>query len=312
MTQKWALWSALAPVLACLAVIGLLATPTAALAPAHANGLSAAFPVSVTSQGRTVRIDKKPLRILCVSASATQMLYAIGAGRQVVAVDKYSTYPPQAPRSGLTGAETSAEDYVRYHPDLVIVAYDEGTMVQQLAKLGVPALVLPPATNMAGVYAQLRELGLATGHGGAAAGVVSSLRRYLAHQVSEAQGKGRAATYYIELSPQPLYTATSATFVGAEFSLFGMRDIADKAGHGAPYPEISAEYLLAANPGWVFLADTVCCHATPANFARRPGFDVLSAVKDHHVLGVNDSVASQWGPHTIEEFTGFLARELRG
>jgi iron complex transport system substrate-binding protein len=61
----------------------------------------------------------------------------------------------------------------------------------------------------------------------------------------------------------------------------------------------------------VFLADTICCGATSANFARRPGFSVLKAVRLHQVVGVNDSVASQWGPHTMEAFVSLLARVLR-
>lgn len=274
-------------------------------------GAKAGFPVTVKSGGVTVRIDKRPRRILCLSASATQMLYDIGAGPQVVAVDKYSTYPKQAPRTKLTGYETSAEDYLRYKPDLVVVAFNEGTMVQQLQKLGISALVLPPATGMAGVYGQLNVLGQATGHPAGAATATASLRHQVDAVVGSASGAGRGQTYYIELSPKPLYTATSKTFVGAELSLFGLRDIADKAAHGSAYPVVSAEYLLARNPGWVFLADTVCCHVTPANFAHRPGFSVLLAVKDHHVVGVDDSVASEWGPHTIEEFTALLARQLK-
>ena len=90
-----------------------------------------------------------------------------------------------------------------------------------------------------------------------------------------------------------------------------MRDIADGAGHGSAYPQISPEYILKENPDYVFLADTVCCHETAASFANRPGFTVLSAVRLDHVIGVNDSVASQWGPHTIEVFVAQLARVLR-
>jgi iron complex transport system substrate-binding protein len=239
------------------------------------------------------------------------MLYSLGAGSQVVAVDKYSTWPSDAPRTKLTGDETSAEDYLAYRPDLVVVAYNEGTMYQQLKKLGIPDLVLAPPTGLSGVYAQLALLGKVTGHGAGAARATFAFKSKLAANVSAAKGGGRGQTYYLELDNQPLYTATSKTFIGAEFSLFGMKDIADKAGHGNPYPELSAEYLLAQDPAWVFLADTVCCHVTPANFATRPGFSVLAAVKDKHVVGVNDSVASQWGPHTIESFTALLAADLK-
>lgn len=269
-----------------------------------------AFPVTVTSADGKVTVPAKPMRILCLSASATQMLYSIGAGKQVVGVDKYSTWPPGAPRTKFTGYESSAEDYLYLHPDLVIFAFSEGSLVKQLQLLHIPVLVLTPAANFAGVYNQINELGLATGHVGSAKRLDASLAAFLSSAVRKAGDKGKGASYYVELSPD-YYTATSKTFIGAELGLFGMRDIADAAGHGTGYPQISAEYVLKENPGYVFLADTVCCHQTPATFSRRPAFAHLSAVKQRHVFGVNDSVASQWGPHTVEEFVGFLARVLR-
>lgn len=269
-----------------------------------------AFPVSVKSGSGTVRIPSRPDRILSLSASATQMVYEIGAGSQVVGVDKYSTWPANAPRTKFTGYETSAEDYLYLKPDLVIFAFPSGTLTEQLQKLQIPVLLISPATTIANVDSQLAELGTATGHQIGAKSAEVSFAADIASAVHSAGGDGRGATYYIELDPTNYYTATSGTFIGAEFSLFGMRDIADAAGHGSQYPQISPEYILKENPDYVFLADTVCCGANAANFARRPGFSVLKAVQLHHVVGVNDSVASQWGPHTMEAFVSLLARVL--
>jgi len=280
-----------------------------AASPKPRPSAAATFPVSVQSADGTVDIPSRPDRILSLSASATQMLYAIGAGSQVVGVDKYSTYPPNAPRTKFTGYESSAEDYLHLRPDLVIFAFESGTLIQQLRVLHIPALLLPPATAMAGVYGQLQELGKATGHQSGAQKAQSSLASYLSTEAHSVGGAGRGQSYYIEVDPT-YYTATSKTFIGAEFSLFGMQDIADAAGHGSAYPQISAEYILKENPDYVFLADSVCCHQTAATFSGRPGFSVLSAVRLHHVIAVNDSVASQWGPHTIEEFVSILARVL--
>src|SRR5579875_3532892 len=294
------------PALAARVPATVRTTPTASTG----HTVSAAFPVSISSADGKVTIPARPTRILCLSASATQMLYSIGAGHQVVGVDEYSTWPPGAPRTKFTGAETNAEDYLYLHPDLVIFAFSEGKVIQQLKALGIPALLLPPAEGFSGVYQQVDELGLATGHEAAAQRLDRSLARFLASEQQRAANAGRGRTYYIELSPD-YYTATSKTFIGAEFSLFGMRDIADAASHGGSYPQISAEYLLKANPDYVFLADTVCCKVTPANFAKRPALSLLQAVKSHHVYGVNDSVASEWGPHTVEEFVAFLAHLLR-
>lgn len=307
-TRSTKLVAALVAASLVIAVPGVLIPGASASPPAKTA--SSTFPVTLSTAAGKVTITSKPTRILCLSASATQMLYSIGAGKQVVGVDKYSTWPAGAPRTDFTGFETSAQDYLYLHPDLVIFAFSEGTLVKQLQLLNIPALVLPPAANFAGVYNQINELGIATGHVGAAAKLDSSLANHLASAKKKAGRGGRGDTYYIEISPN-YYTATSKTFIGAEMGLFSMRDIADAAGHGTGYPQISAEYVLKENPDYVFLADTVCCHQTPATFAHRPAFSLLRAVKDHHVYGVNDSVASQWGPHTIEEFVSFLARVLR-
>jgi iron complex transport system substrate-binding protein len=136
------------------------------------------------------------------------------------------------------------------------------------------------------------------------------MKQDISAAIHKAGNAGRGESYYIEIDPT-FYTATSKTFIGAEFSLFGMRDVADPAGRLSAYPQISAEFILKTNPDYVFLADTVCCQQTAASFAHRPGFSVLAAVRLHHVIGVNDSVASEWGPHTIEAFVALLAGTLR-
>jgi iron complex transport system substrate-binding protein len=307
--SRAALFVVIAAVLVGISSVGVTPASAQAVIP-EATATTGNFPVSVQSGDGTVRIPARPQRILSLSASATQMLYAMGAGSQVVGVDKYSSYPANAPRTKFTGYESSAEDYLYLRPDLVIFAFETGALIQQLQALHIPALVLAPATGMAGVDSQLAELGTATGHQAAARHVESSVAQDISTAAGAARNAGRGKTYYIEVDPT-YYTATSKTFIGAEFSLFGMRNIADAAGHGSAYPQISAEYILKENPDYVFLADTVCCHQTAATFAKRPGFSALSAVLLHHVIGVNDSVASEWGPHTIEEFVGQIERALR-
>ena len=284
--------------------------PAPQVATARNAAAGPAFPVTVHSGDGNVTIPARPVRILCLSASSTQMIYALGAGPQVVGVDQYSTWPADAPRTKFTGAETSAEDYLPLRPDLVVLAYPSGTIVQQLRKLDIPVLVLPAATTFADVDSQLAELAAATGHLTAVGAVEASIDQDIAAAVHKAGSAARGDSYYIEIDPT-YYTATSKTFIGAEFSLFGMRDIADPAGRLSAYPQISAEYILKTNPDYVFLADTVCCQQTPAGFAHRPGFSVLAAVRLHHVIGVNDSVASEWGPHTIETLVALLGDTLR-
>ncbi|MGH8994781.1 MAG: ABC transporter substrate-binding protein, partial [Acidimicrobiales bacterium] len=236
-------------------------------------------------------------------------LYAIGAGSQVVGVDKFSTYPPNAPRTSFTGNESSAEDYLPERPDLVVLFNDANNLVGQLNKLHIPVLVAPAATTIGQADRQIVELGAATGHEANARREVSAVDSDLDRVVGSVDGRGHGATYYVELD-QTYYSATSKTFIGALFNRFGMVNIADPAGHGSDYPQLSAEYVLKASPDYVFLADTICCAQSAETFAARPGFSNLKAVDLGHVIGVNDSVASEWGPHSLEAMVKVIAQAL--
>jgi len=271
---------------------------------------SAVFPVTVNAANGAVTIPARPTRVMSLSASATSMLYDIGAGPQVVAVDKYSADPPNAPRTGLTGFETGPESYVPFHPDLVVLAQDEtGKIASELAGLGIPTLILSPATTIADTYSQITMLGKATGHESAAAAENSSIRSRLEAIVPSVGSRGRGATYYQELDPT-LYTATSNTFIGSLYKSLGMVNIADPASSGGnDYPQLSTESLIEANPDYVFLADGDCCGQSAATFGKRSGYSTMRAVRLHHVFNIPDSIASEWGPRVVV-FLQMVAHDL--
>jgi iron complex transport system substrate-binding protein len=111
---------------------------------------------------------------------------------------------------------------------------------------------------------------------------------------------GTKLSYYYELDPQ-LHTATSKTFVGSLLAPLGLTNVADKADKGnTGYPQLSKEYLIEADPDLVFLADTKCCAASAATVGKRPGWNTLTAVKDKHVYGLDDDIASRWGPRVVQ------------
>jgi iron complex transport system substrate-binding protein len=249
---------------------------------------------------------------MSLSPTATTMLYAIGAGKQVVAVDKNSTYPAQTPVTPLDGFETSPESYIPYHPDLVVLAQDQaGTLAGQLAGLGIPTLILPAANTLADTYAQFTILGKATGHVSAAAAENASIKARLASIVHSVGTRARGQTYYQELDPT-LYTATSRTFIGALYGMLGMKNIADAAiASGDDYPQLSPEALIQSSPNYVFLADGGCCGQSAATFAARAGYATIGAVQHHHIYVIPDSVASQWGPRVVT-FLQMVADDVTG
>jgi iron complex transport system substrate-binding protein len=249
-----------------------------------------------------------PHRIVSLSPTATESLFAIGAGSQVVAVDDQSDYPKRAPRTSLSGYTPNVEAIAGYRPDLVVLSGDANDVVGGLRKLGIRVLLQPAAQTLSEAYAQISQLGAVTAHKRSAAALVRRMRKSITNAVKSVPK--RHLSVYHELDPT-YYSATSKTFIGRIYKLFGLRNIADAAdSSGSHYPQLSGEYIVSANPGLIVLADTRCCGQSAATVAGRAGWSGLAAIRNHRVIGIDDSVASRWGPRIVE-FVRAVGKVLR-
>ncbi len=274
---------------------------TAAPSPAGTSSAAAssAFPVTVQAGNGAVKVPQRPERIISLSPTATETLYAIGAGSQVTAVDDQSNYPAEAPKTNLSGFKPNAEAIIGYRPDLVVLANDIGGIVAELGKVGVPVLVEPSAADFDEAYDEIIDLGAATGHADQAGRVVAEMKKRIGDLVAAAP-KDTKLTYYHELDTTP-YSATSQTFIGQVYGLFGLTNIADKAPDSAGgFPKLSAEFIVKADPDLIFLADSKCCGQNKETVAKRPGWAALSAIKNDRVIQLDDDLASRWGPRVTD------------
>ena len=261
-----------------------------------------AFPVTVVASNGKVTIRKQPRRIVSLSPTATESLFAIGAGSQVVAVDDQSDYPKSIPRTSLSGFTPNVEAIAAYRPDLVVIAYDPKGLSGALRTLGITVLHQDGAKTLAGAYRQIRQLGLVTGHRVEAVRMVASMKTRIEAIVRKARPRAGGLSVYHELTPD-LFSATSGTFVGKVYAALGVRNIADAAdGVGTGYPQLSSEYVVAESPDLIVLADTVCCGQKPSSVAARPGWDRIRAVRTGSIVLVDDSIASRWGPRLVNFF----------
>jgi len=261
-----------------------------------------AFPVTITAKNGTVTVARVPRRIVSLSATATESLFAIGAGSQVVAVDDQSDYPRSAPKTTLSGFTPNVEAIVAYRPDLVVVSYDPRGLVAALNRVGIPVVHHDGAQTLRGAYQQIRQLGMVTGKREGAAKVVAGMKTKIAKIVASTKGKSSGLSVYHELTPD-LYTATSNTFIGRAYALLGLRNIADAADRaGTGYPQLSSEYVVSASPDLIVLADSVCCGQKASTVAARPGWGTIAAVKTGSIVRIDDSVASRWGPRLVDFF----------
>jgi iron complex transport system substrate-binding protein len=262
--------------------------------------------LSAAAHQRT-RATHRYHRIISLSPTVTEDLFAIGAGKQVVAVDNQSNYPKRAPRTSLSGYSPNVEAIANYHPDLVLISYDPGNFATQLAALDIRVVNVAAANDLKQAYGEILRLGRLTGHVKGAKAVVHSMQTHLAAIVRSVPKARRHLRVYHELDPT-YYSATSKTFIGSIYKLFGFRDIADAADSaGGGYPQLSGEYIVAQNPQIIVLADTKCCGQNAATVAARPGWSTISAVQHHRVYGANDDVASRWGPRIVQ-FARAVAR----
>ena len=256
-------------------------------------------PLSTADQSGSATARALPSRIVSLSPTATEDLFAIGAGPQVVAVDDDSNYPAQAPHSSLSGYTPNVEAIAAYHPDLVVIS-NGGAFVSQLQALGIPVQLEPAADTLAQAYEEIRDLGSLTGHVAAAAKVVHSMEVQLKQIVQSVPKSRRHLKVYHELD-QTYYSATSSTFIGRIYRLFGFRNIADAADTAhTGYPQLSGEYILQQNPDIIVLADSKCCGQSAKTVAARPGWQNVAAVRSHRVIAVDDDVASRWGPRIVQ------------
>ena len=274
----------------------LLVVVIAACGGAKASSAMSGVPAAAEPAGHE--------RIVSISTVATEMLFAIDAGDRVVAVDSMSNYPAEAPTTDLSGYQPNVEAILGFAPDLVVLSYDPGDVVAGLEAAGVATLLQGAAYTLADTYDQITALGAITGDVDEAAALVAGMQSEMAELAASVRERDEPLSYYHELD-DTLYTVTSSTFIGEVYALAGLvnaADAADPDGASWGYPQLSAEYLLDADPDLIFLADTRCCSQTAVTVAERPGWETLTAVTNGAVVELDDDVASRWGPRVVDLF----------
>ncbi len=274
--------------------------------PATVAGTSD-FPLSVEdSAGRQVSLDGPPSAIVSLSAGHTEMLYAIGAGDQVIAADGYSDCPAAAADlPHLDAFSPSVESIVALEPDLVIIFFDPGGLVEALESAGVRSLVLEAPDSVDAVFDQMELLGEVTGHPEGASDAVAGMRGRIDAIVNEIADVREGPTFFHEID-NTFFTAGPGSFIADLYATLKARNIAEATGEA--YPQMSAEAIIAADPQVIILADEDAGESAET-VAKRPGWSGIAAVKDGRVHAVDPDVVSRPGPRLVEAL-GILAEFL--
>jgi len=288
--------STLAPLTTSPATTSPAATSTAAM-PAAA--------ITVTDGlGRTVTLSGPAKRIVSLAPSNTEILFAIGAGAQVVGRDDVSDYPPEVkslPTVGGNMGNLNLEQITKLQPDLVITAeINSPEQVKSMENLKLTVFYLNNPKDLNGLYTNLDIVAKLTGHEQQAAQLDDSLRqRVTAVQTALQNVTSRPKVYY-EIdgtdASKP-WTAGPGTFIDQLLTMAGGTNVG--VGLSGGYAQMSLEELLVQNPDIILLGDAAY-GTTPALVAKRPGWDAIAAVKNGRILPMDDNLVSRPGPRLID------------
>ena len=285
-----------APAIAIAAIVfaSVLASP--------AQAAATKYPLTVKFGGYTTKIAKKPTKIISLSPSATEILYAIGAGSQILAVDNLSNYPANAPTSEISAFEPNVEAILAKKPDLVLLSIDSTKAPQirnALVKLGIPVLMEKAPATLQDVYAENTLLARVTDRQAGAVKLNASMAKSIKDTLAKAKKSSKIRIFH-ELD-DTYFSATSNTFIGKVYKSFGVVNIADAAAgaDNSGYPQLSAEYLLKSDPQVIFLADAQY-GVTAESVSKRAGWSQISAVKNKKIVELPSDIPSRWGPRLVD------------
>jgi len=254
--------------------------------------------------GRGVTLAAPAQRIVSLAPSNTEILFAVGAGSQVVGRDEFSDYPAEAAAIESVGGsmgQYSAEAIVALKPDLVLAAeINTPELVKQLEDLGLTVYYLKNPTTLEEMYGNLEIVAQLTGHN--AAELIDSLKaRVAAVDEKVALASARPTVFYeIDASDASKpYTYGPGTFGDLLIKRAGGENLATLAGITDPYPQVSLEQIVATNPGRIILGDSMW-GVTPESVIFRAGWDVIDAVKNNQIFAFDDNLVSRPGPRLVD------------
>lgn len=294
-------------------VLLMLVSLSACAAPAQAPAVTPApaasptpAPVALTDGlGKSFTFDKPYQKIVSLAPSNTEILFAIGAGSQVVARDTFSDYPEAAKQLKDIGGgwgEVDTESIVALAPDLVLAAEINATeQVKSLEDLGLNVYYLSNPRTLDGMYDNLRTVARLTGHEAEAETLIESLKSRVSAVDAKIAGMTDKPLVFYELDgtdPNAPWTSGPGTFVDLLLTQAGGANLGNLL--DSPWAQISLEKLVTENPDLILLGDAVWGGVTPEAVAARAGWDSLDAVKNGKVFPFDDNLISRPGPRMVD------------
>lgn len=240
--------------------------------------------------GRTIIVPDHPHRIVCLMPSVTDAVFALGAGKNVIAVSDYSNYPAEAKSKPNVGSllDPSMEAIVAFHPDLAIGSSDFNRLkgVDQIEKFGIPVFMVRSG-GIEGIYQSLLAIGNALNRSAESQSVVEKLRDRVRAVQKRVAGQPKVQVFML-IWPEPITTVGKHAFITEMIEAAGGESITDNLTEDWPVISfeslvtLAPQHLLLVHDGRLFFNDLV----------KRPGWNILPAIKNHSVYYTDDRMYS--------------------
>ena len=237
-----------------------------------------------------------PKRIISLSPSITEILFEIGSGNKVIAVDNLSNYPNEAPITDISAYDPNVEAISLLNPDLVILSYNIKNLKAALKKIGIETIYLPAPLNFEDILDQIDYLGLQTGNEDKAKKLISKMKNRM-KTLQKLRENEKATKIYHEIDPN-YYSPSKFSFIGDIYQKLNYKNVADKADiSNLGYPKLSPELIISENPDLIVLPGKDNKYVEKVKL--RPGWSYIEAVKKNNFLLTNNDIASRWGPRIL-------------
>jgi iron complex transport system substrate-binding protein len=255
--------------------------------------------------GHTITLQQPAQRVVSLAPSSTEILFAIGAGPQVVGRDSFSDYPAEAKNVADIGGGFSAlnmEIILSKKPDLMLAApLTPSEQIADLQKAGLVVYVVPNPKTFDDLYANLENVAKLTGREKEAASLIDSLKGRVEAVTSKTADVAQRPLVYYELDatdPSAPFTSGPDTFVNLVITSAGGENFG--ANLKGEWVQVSVEELLAKQPDMVVLGDNTYGNVTPEQVKARPGWEALNAIKQNKIFIFDDNLVSRPGPRLVD------------
>lgn len=269
-------------------------TPTTTAAPAIAPTV---YPYEFTgSDGPKVVIDREPLRIVSLSPTYTEIVFAIGAGDRLVGRTDYCDFPAEAAKVTSVGSMTkpSVEKIVELKPDVILVSFMDKEMVDKIEQTGAKVIQMPSGDSIAGSYQIMGEIAKILNANAAGDQLIQTIKADIAAISEKVKGLKPVTAYYVAgFGQSGDYTAGDKTFMNDLITAAGGDNVAKDA-EGWNY---TAEKLLEKDPQYIIIGSMAQMADT---FKTTEPYKNLTAVKEDRFKEIDDNLISREGPRMAQ------------